>query len=62
MLEQVVANYSAAGLPLEGLWVDIEVMANRFKVFTFDEGACCGLGRAARGARAAGSTPLSRQH
>lgn len=37
-LEAVVANYSKAGLPLEGLWVDIEAMNNRFQVFTFDTG------------------------
>lgn len=34
-----MTNYSAAGLPLEGLWVDIEAMNNRFQVFTFDKGA-----------------------
>ncbi|WIA23387.1 hypothetical protein OEZ85_000147 [Tetradesmus obliquus] len=36
VLESVVANYSAAGLPLESLWVDIEYMASRFKTMTFD--------------------------
>lgn len=36
-LEAVVSNYSAAGLPLEGLWVDIEMFNNRFQVFTFDQ-------------------------
>jgi hypothetical protein len=39
VLESVVANYSAAGLPLESLWVDIEYMASRFKTMTFDPGA-----------------------
>lgn len=39
-LEAVVANYSRAGLALEGLWVDIELMNSRFQVFTFDKGAC----------------------
>ena len=38
VLESVVANYSAAGLPLESLWVDIEYMASRFKTMTFDPG------------------------
>ena len=37
-LEDVVANYSKADLPLDGLWVDIEAMNNRFQVFTFDKG------------------------
>jgi hypothetical protein len=37
-LEEVVANYSRADIPLEGLWVDIEAMNNRFQVFTFDKG------------------------
>ena len=37
-LEAVRANYSKAGLPLEALWVDIELMNNRFQVFTFDKG------------------------
>ncbi|KAF8061064.1 alpha-glucosidase [Scenedesmus sp. PABB004] len=37
VLEAVVANYSAAGLPLESLWVDIEYMASRFRSMTFDE-------------------------
>jgi alpha-glucosidase (family GH31 glycosyl hydrolase) len=41
VLEAVVANYSKAGLPLEGLWVDIEAMNNRFQVFTFDTGVEC---------------------
>lgn len=40
-LEGVVSNYSKAGLPLEGLWVDIEAMNNRFQVFTFDKGEEC---------------------
>lgn len=34
----MVANYSAAGLPLEGVWSDIEAMGSRFQVFTFDKG------------------------
>jgi hypothetical protein len=46
-LEDVVANYSKADLPLEGLWVDIEAMNNRFQVFTFDNGEgggrCCAV-------------------
>lgn len=39
---QVVANYSAAGLPLEAVMLDIEYMANRFRSMTYDkgEGAC----------------------
>lgn len=37
VLEQVVANYSSATLPLECMWVDIEYMANRFQTMTFDE-------------------------
>jgi alpha-glucosidase (family GH31 glycosyl hydrolase) len=48
VLEQVVANYSAAGIPLEALWLDIEYMGNRFKTLTFDKGAwrvtCLGAG------------------
>lgn len=40
VLEEVVANYSAAGLPLESLWVDIEYMQSRFRSMTFDEGLC----------------------
>jgi hypothetical protein len=43
VLEAVVANYSKAGLPLEGLWVDIEAMNNRFQVFTFDTGGLLSL-------------------
>jgi hypothetical protein len=37
VLEQVVANYSSAGIPLDCLWLDIEYMGNRFKTLTFDE-------------------------
>lgn len=41
VLEQVVANYSAAGLPLECVWADIDYMSSRFQTMTFDEGAWC---------------------
>lgn len=37
VLEEVVANYKQAGIPLEGLWLDIEYMANRFQTLTLDE-------------------------
>jgi alpha-glucosidase (family GH31 glycosyl hydrolase) len=37
-LEQVVSNYSAAGIPLESLWLDIEYMGNRFRTLTYDPG------------------------
>jgi alpha-glucosidase (family GH31 glycosyl hydrolase) len=36
-LQQVVANYSSAGLPLETLWSDIEYMKNRFWTMEMDE-------------------------
>jgi hypothetical protein len=39
-----VSNYSAAGIPLEALWLDIEYMGDRFKTLTFDKGMCCGTG------------------
>lgn len=38
-LEQVVANYSAAGLPLEVVWSDIEYMP-KFWTMEFDPGDC----------------------
>lgn len=37
VLEQVIANYSAAGLPLETVWSDIEYMPTRFWTMEFDE-------------------------
>ena len=40
VVESVVANYSAAGLPLEVLWSDIDYQNNRFKTMDFDPGAC----------------------
>eukprot|EP00878_Enallax_costatus_P002700 GHUV01002888.1.p1 GENE.GHUV01002888.1~~GHUV01002888.1.p1 ORF type:complete len:873 (+),score=203.93 GHUV01002888.1:194-2812(+) len=36
VLEQVIANYSAAGLPLETVWSDIEYMQNKFWTMEFD--------------------------
>lgn len=36
VLEQVIANYSAAGLPLETVWSDIEYMPTRFWTMEFD--------------------------
>jgi hypothetical protein len=38
VLEAVVNNYTAAGVPLECLWVDIEHQASRFQTMTFDPG------------------------
>jgi hypothetical protein len=35
---EAVANYSAAGIPLEGLFVDIEYMSDNFRTMTFSEG------------------------
>lgn len=34
---QVIANYSAAGLPLETVMVDIEYMGGRFQSMTYDD-------------------------
>jgi alpha-glucosidase (family GH31 glycosyl hydrolase) len=36
--EAVVANYSAAGLPLEVFWSDIDYQNNRFRSMEFDPG------------------------
>lgn len=36
-LAEVVSNYSAAGLPLETLWSDIEYMPKRFWTMEMDE-------------------------
>jgi len=41
VLEDVVANYSKAGIPLDCMWLDIEYMGNRFRTLTFDERECC---------------------
>lgn len=38
VLEEVIANYSAVGMPLESVWVDIEYMQSRFRTMTFDPG------------------------
>ncbi|WIA40775.1 hypothetical protein OEZ86_004455 [Tetradesmus obliquus] len=35
-MQEVVANYSAAGLPLETIWSDIDYMHNRFRNAEFD--------------------------
>jgi alpha-glucosidase (family GH31 glycosyl hydrolase) len=37
VLEQVLANYSLAGIPLDCLWLDIEYMGDRFQTLTFDK-------------------------
>lgn len=38
VVEEVVSNYSAAGLPLEVLWSDIDYQNNRFRTMEFDPG------------------------
>jgi hypothetical protein len=50
--QDVLANYSAAGLPLECLMVDIEYMSDNFRTMTFSKGEahasiqhCTGLGQ-----------------
>jgi hypothetical protein len=53
--QEVVANYSAAGLPLECLFVDIEYMGDNFRTMTFSEGEmrrCLGIQSAAAAAAA----------
>jgi hypothetical protein len=39
VFEDVVANYSAAGLPLENIFADIEYQGDNFRTMTFSEGA-----------------------
>jgi hypothetical protein len=38
VFEAVVANYSAAGLPLENIFADIEYQGDNFRTMTFSEG------------------------
>uniref|UniRef100_A0A383WFG9 Maltase n=1 Tax=Tetradesmus obliquus TaxID=3088 RepID=A0A383WFG9_TETOB len=36
VVEQVVKNFSRAGVPLEAVWLDIDHMSNRFQTLTLD--------------------------
>jgi alpha-glucosidase (family GH31 glycosyl hydrolase) len=42
-LEEVVDNYTAAAIPLECLWLDIEHQGDRFRTLSFNQGAAMGL-------------------
>lgn len=37
VLEEVVANYSSVGLPLETVWSDIDFLSTKFWTMEFDE-------------------------
>ena len=37
VIEEVVGNYSRAGIPLDCLWFDIEYMGDRFQTLTLDK-------------------------